>query len=100
MKRAELAWLFAGVMISCVLVIQFAPSVEAFRLIGDIDPNGSGPFYKWDLQRFTDGKIPYWIHKKGSDDLSLVEVKSGLEESFNAWKAVDGVTLDFRFAGF
>jgi hypothetical protein len=65
-----------------------------------VDPKGCGPFLRWNLDSFPDGKIPYYINKKGSKDLSLTEIKRAAEESFAAWKNLSGVALDFRFAGF
>ena len=109
MRRANFGCFIAGVVVSFLLASVFAPSSQAFKIYvpslngglpNESSPDGPGPFCKWNLQRFTDRKISYWINKRGSDDLSLVEVRTSLEESFNAWKVVDGTTLDFRFAGF
>lgn len=109
MKRAEFGSFIAGVIVSCLLVSYAAPSAYAFKVFvpnpnGGLpitaNPNGSGPFCKWNFQSLADGKIPYWINKKGSDDLSLVEVRTGLDQSFNAWKAVEATNIDFSFAGF
>jgi hypothetical protein len=109
MKREDFGCLLAGIVVSCLLVSYFAPPASAYYVFVpnpsgglplESSPNGSRPFCKWNFQRFTDGKIPYWINKKGSDDLDPIEVRNGLEQSFDAWKEIDGVALDFRLAGY
>jgi hypothetical protein len=65
-----------------------------------VEPRGCGPFWRWNLDRFPDRKIPYYIDKHGSKDLLLPQVREAVEQSFQAWKQPAGVALDFRFAGY
>lgn len=66
----------------------------------EVGPTHSGLFLHWDSRKFPDGKIPYYINRKGSDDLTLPEVKAGIEQAFNAWRAATNGVIDFRFAGY
>lgn len=103
----------AVLMVCCSLFLasdMLAPPASAqysfpgYRVVStdgrEVEPKGCGPFLRWNLSSFPDLKIPYYINKKGSRDLSLPELKRAVEESFGAWKAARGAALDFRFAGF
>lgn len=74
--------------------------IKASDVTKDVFPAGCGPFLHWNLDKFPGGKIPYYINKKGSKDLSLPEIKTAVEQALDSWKSVEGASLDFVFAGF
>ena len=74
--------------------------IEPKDVTKDVPPNSCGPYLRWELDRFSDRKIPYKINRKGSKDLSLPEIKATAEKAFQTWKNIVGVSLDFRFDGY
>jgi hypothetical protein len=107
MKGKDWFYLLAGIAVAFFIAQLYFPSVEAFSLQrGGISPNLNSdpqhcsPFAHWRMSRFTDGKIPYKINENGSDNLTLAEATTGVEQAFSLWRGVPDTGLDFRFDGY
>src|SRR6185503_296361 len=107
MRRQDIFCLVAGVVLATAAANFVAPTAHAFRVFKVVngrsvesDPVGCGPFERWNLSRFPDRKIPYYINSNGSADLSLAHVTKALGDAFLLWKTIPNTPIDFRLAGY